>query len=575
MAKSFKELGRKAEALIEQGNEADNNVSSCQARVTSAQRRVAAAQRELEEASQTDEEGNPVGNVGLAKEHLQLATEQLAATERSLSSAKGEAKSIREQKNAHVNAIETHNRIERSNLAKLERLKSMAFGENASVVAEGMAERLNEAERIRVELLRSMGIEASAEQVSASGGVGNSGFKAGGFASLDLSGQVQGHHGGGSSEGGISGVGLAAPVGGGLGPMGIVYSDSQMEAGSGQMLGSENRGSGTQSNRSPEEQVGDGLSSLESENPMQLGENSGNPEGSLTGIQRSAHNGGRLLRTPAQVLADMKKTYSEFFMNNFSADLWKQNFPESIYQARLDRYRKGIADVVGEAEAAKLSEDDLISISRIQNQAFTSGCNLTRSEIAELYRNACDHQGNFVTSSIETKMDHVLQDKAHNLLTEAKYSKEVWKDLSITEKKDTLQSLLVDMNSLFGTTVSTDIDFFYEISGSRGAYSSESNCVRINEYLLEKDTSYQLTQTMIHEMRQAFQHHAVSNPRSVIISNQTIKTWEDNFADYKSPNRGHSFEEYLSQPVEWDAKNFAKQHADIMGINPEYGGSWL
>ena len=73
MAKSFKELGKKAESLIEQGNEADKRVSSCQARVASSSSRVAAAKRQLAAASETDEEGRTKGNVDQAKAQLGVA----------------------------------------------------------------------------------------------------------------------------------------------------------------------------------------------------------------------------------------------------------------------------------------------------------------------------------------------------------------------------------------------------------------------------------------------------------------------------------------------------------------------
>jgi hypothetical protein len=68
----------------------------------------------------------------------------------------------------------------------------------------------------------------------------------------------------------------------------------------------------------------------------------------------------------------------------------------------------------------------------------------------------------------------------------------------------------------------------------------------------------------------------VKNSNAVLVSSQTIKKWEDNLqpGHYKSPKLGHSFEEYLAQPVEWDAKNFAKQLSEILGIQPEYKGSW-
>lgn len=261
-------------------------------------------------------------------------------------------------------------------------------------------------------------------------------------------------------------------------------------------------------------------------------------------------------------------------MNNFNADEWKRILPEKLYKERLELYRKGVATVIGDDLANTLSTDDLEQLSRVQNHAYLSGCQLNGTEISELYRSAADHRGNFVTRRIEYKMDKTLQERAHGLLQTEKYKQSTWQSLSITERKDVLRNLLIDMNSVLGTNVSTDIDFFYEQSGSRGAYSSSSNSVRINEYILAKDSSYQLTQTIIHEMRHAYQHHSVTNEKTVLVSSQTIKAWENNFNNYKSPSLGSTFEEYLSQPVEWDAKNFAKQYTDIMGINPEYEGSW-
>ena len=52
-----------------------------------------------------------------------------------------------------------------------------------------------------------------------------------------------------------------------------------------------------------------------------------------------------------------------------------------------------------------------------------------------------------------------------------------------------------------------------------------------------------------------------------------LRRGKNNFNNYKSSGLGSTFEEYLSQSVEWDVKNFAKQYTDTMGINPEYGGS--
>lgn len=219
MAKSFKEIGKKAEALIEQGKEADKKVQSCQARVASSNSRVVAARRQLAAASETDSEGHPVGDVGRARAQLSMAENQLAASQRALSSARGDAERIRQQKNAHVQEIEKHNQVERSNLEKLRSLRSGAFGADSAALTEGMALRLNEAEDARVALLRSMGIEVTPDHVAiGSNGGTDSGWRGGGFATLDTAGQVQSYRGGGS-EGLTSSGGFAAPVGGALSPI--------------------------------------------------------------------------------------------------------------------------------------------------------------------------------------------------------------------------------------------------------------------------------------------------------------------------------------------------------------------
>ena len=219
MAKSFKEIGKKAEALIEQGKEADQKVQSCQARVASSNSRVAAARRQLAAASETDEEGNPVGDVEQARAQLSMAENQLAASQRALSSARGDADRVRQQKNAHVQEIERHNQVERSNLEKLRRLRSGAFGADSAALTEGMAQRLNEAEDARVALLRSMGIDATPDHVTVRGGGGaDSGWRGGGFSAIDTHGETQSYQGG-EATGSFTSKGLRAPLGGGLGDL--------------------------------------------------------------------------------------------------------------------------------------------------------------------------------------------------------------------------------------------------------------------------------------------------------------------------------------------------------------------
>ena len=569
MAKSFKEIGEKAEVLIEQGKEADQKVQTCQARVASSNSRVAAARRQLAAASETDEEGNPVGDVEQARAQLSMAENQLAASQRALSSARGDADRVRQQKNAHVQEIERHNQAERSNLEKLRRLREGAFGANSAALTEGMAQRLNEAEDARVALLRSMGIDATPDHVAVgSKGGTDSGWRGGGFATLDTVGQAQSYQGGGS-EGLASGGGIATPVGGGRGSLGSLITEGMNQTE--QTIQAQ---SANQSTVAGDSEISTYTQLLGKEATTAIDIDRFVDERMMARNTDLTRQWNGRSRTPNEILSDMKKSIRENWMNNFNADEWKRILPERLYLERVELYRKGIATVVGEKVATSLSVDDLEQLSRVQNRAYLSGCHLSSGEVAELYNAARSHSGNYVTRRIECKMDKTLQTRAHSLLQTEKYSQNNWRNLSVVERKDVLRNLLIDMNSILGTDVSTDIDFFYEQSGSRGAYSSSSNSVKINEYILSKDTSYQLTQTIIHEMRHAYQHHSVRNNRDVLVSSQTIKAWEDNFNNYKSPSLGNTFEEYLSQPVEWDAKNFAKQFTDIMGVNPEYEGSW-
>ena len=577
MAKSFKEIGKKAEALIEQGKEADQKVQSCQARVASSNSRVAAARRQLAAASETDEEGNPVGDVEQARAQLSMAENQLAASQRALSSARGDADRVRQQKNAHVQEIERHNQVERSNLEKLRRLRAGAFGADSAALTEGMAQRLNKAEDTRVALLRSMGIDATPDHVAVESESGNdSSWRGGGFATLDTAGQVQSYQGG-SSEGLTSSGGIATPVGGGLGNVG----DPLMPMGSDQQ----------NSSLRP-----DGLDALD-DNDLLRHQNEGAYEAILgkesvqllgiDAVYASAVDEGSTTpsqwngrpRTPNEVLADMKKAIRENWMNNFNAAEWKNVLPSKLYEERLELYRHGLSMVFGEERAARLTNEELEGISRVQNQAYKAGITLTESELRGLCLNAGTCPNNPTTPEIQKRMDHHMQTNALRLRQTGSSSEEAWDRLGqdVEGKKCLLKGLLINVNTILGTNVAGEIEYFRDESlRTRGYYNPETNRVYINECFLTADYGYQVSKTVIHEMRHAYQKYAIMHPERVLVSRETIEAWAGNQPplNYKSMNAGYTFEEYVGQPVEWDAKSFAGQHMDLRGASPEHRGSW-
>lgn len=577
MAKSIKEIGKKAEDLIEQGNEAKQNVSNCQSRVASANASVASARRQLAAASRTDENGNPVGDVAAAQARLSMAQNQLAASQRALDNAKNEVERINRQKQSQVSEISRHNETSKHNLEKLRRLRSLSFGENANALEEGIASRINEAEDSRVRLLESMGIEANADYVDAEDTSSGSQFQGVNVRSVDVSGDLQSHQGGGggASEGISSGGRVATPVGGGLGSVGDPFGNPNGGTAVNNAASVANMPNGENAPESAEGQMR-GLESAISASFTDGGETAPSSPGKM--------------RSPKESYEDLKKAIRESWMNNFNADEAKKGLSEKAYKDKLDLYRKGVGIAIGEEAAASLTDEDLEQLSRVQNRAFREGLNLTNDELAELYNNATSHNGNFVTENIETKMDLTCQSKALSLLTDEKYSLATWKNLSESERKAALESMVAEMNSILGTNVSTKIVFKDLGLSTRGMYSSADNKVYINSSLLvprvdnegnRYDPSYELRKTIIHEMRHAYQHKAVREKMNVLVSDKTIGKWEHNFVpgNYIRVQDGYTFEEYCLQPIEWDAKNFAGQQAELndaiyMGFRPDHIGSW-
>ena len=181
-----------------------------------------------------------------------------------------------------------------------------------------------------------------------------------------------------------------------------------------------------------------------------------------------------------------------------------------------------------------------------------------------------------VTRAEERTHDLYMQEQMFNLLETEKYSKETWNKASLDQRKEILQDYLHELERIYGVSVEPEIDFFPNGGNTRGAYVDSRKLVRINEDYLSRSDSYQIMQTMIHEMRHAYQHAAVRDPESYTVSAETIAVWEENLPpeNYKSTKRGYTYTEYVSQPIEWDAKNMAKQYSDVANAKPEYEGSW-
>lgn len=182
-----------------------------------------------------------------------------------------------------------------------------------------------------------------------------------------------------------------------------------------------------------------------------------------------------------------------------------------------------------------------------------------------------------VSREMEREHDLAMQSEIFALLNTDEFSQETWYNTSVNGRKKILRKFLKRLCAIMGVQVFPFIFFDDSMSdNTRGSYNHKFKMIYINSNRLSGNNSYGLMTTMIHEMRHAYQHAAVDNPEKFQVSEETISQWRENFkkGNYKSTDDGYTYEEYVSQPVEWDAKNFAQQYTDISNADPVYVGSW-
>lgn len=175
----------------------------------------------------------------------------------------------------------------------------------------------------------------------------------------------------------------------------------------------------------------------------------------------------------------------------------------------------------------------------------------------------------------EKQQDLYMQSAIFDKMKEKAYSKATWKKASMEERKLILAKFMAEVCTIMGIHVDDVIEFVPLGETKRGAYQPSSNKVIINESLLSSKNSYELMYTIIHEMRHAYQHAVVDHPEKFLVSNETVEQWKNNFkpGNYKNADVD-GYEAYITQPVEYDAKNFAKQDYDLRGYTSSYVGSW-
>lgn len=182
-----------------------------------------------------------------------------------------------------------------------------------------------------------------------------------------------------------------------------------------------------------------------------------------------------------------------------------------------------------------------------------------------------------ITKSQEEEHDLYMRSQIDALLEQERFSESYWANASVEERKEILNEYLQEVAAIMGLSIGA-INFTYTegqtVNGvtyfNMGSYNSRMNRVSINEWVLEHPSinSYSLMETIVHEMRHAYQHAACENPENFNVSAETIAQWQESFDNYRSSSdymrdygmsQSEAHEAYRNQAVEQDARRFAGQ----------------
>lgn len=158
--------------------------------------------------------------------------------------------------------------------------------------------------------------------------------------------------------------------------------------------------------------------------------------------------------------------------------------------------------------------------------------------------------------------DALMQDEMSDIFQDKDLNAKAWKQATIDEKKDMVQQIVDEINRIQGTNITKSVNFFYEapVDGmvTMGYYQDSTQSVSINLFAMEHYSYSSVMDTVVHEMRHAYQHEVSRRPGDFEVSEQTARSWDENFDDYVSYDSSlDNYDEYQDQPVEADARRYA------------------
>lgn len=164
----------------------------------------------------------------------------------------------------------------------------------------------------------------------------------------------------------------------------------------------------------------------------------------------------------------------------------------------------------------------------------------------------------------EKAADAAMKRRLWEVLQDEKYSPEHWDKASVEERQQILQDYVDEVIAIYGLQ---DVDrrirwdneaTYTDSSITWGYYDHDDHSITLNERALTDSVSswdsYDLLETVSHELRHAYQHEAVDHPTDYMVTAETIAEWDYNIDHYIRPEV--NYDGYRDQTIEVDARDF-------------------
>lgn len=140
-----------------------------------------------------------------------------------------------------------------------------------------------------------------------------------------------------------------------------------------------------------------------------------------------------------------------------------------------------------------------------------------------------------------------------------------WQQMRPAERIDALQEQIDICTAQEQPGKSISVSRFNASPEVRGQFDRDSGSIMINDQLINQDTPYAAMETLHHEYRHSFQDYVANAHPDLAASPQQLTDFQKNPIGYIHPDTDHVM--YRSQPIEVDARNYARQ-----SMEAAYGG---